>query len=66
MDQSAPNQIDVEENVKQLERAVEEGYKELYRLQGMLRVFGSLKELGFTKIDIPKKREEEDVSDAKK
>lgn len=52
--------LDVEENIKKLQDAVETTYQELHRLQGSLRVFVSLKENGVTTIDIPEKEEKED------
>lgn len=52
--------LDVEENIKKLQDAVESTYQELHRLQGSLRVFLSFKENGLTTIDIPEKVEEEE------
>lgn len=49
--------LDVEENIKKLQDAVETTYQELHRLQGSLRVFMSFKENGLTVIDIPEKVE---------
>jgi len=49
--------LDVEENIKKLQDAVETTYQELHRLQGSLRVFLSLKENGLTTIDLPEKVE---------
>ena len=49
--------LDVEENIKKLQDAVESTYQELHRLQGSLRVFLSLKENGLTTIDLPEKVE---------
>lgn len=49
--------LDVEENIKKLQDAVETTYQELHRLQGSLRVFLSFKENGLTTIDIPEKAE---------
>jgi hypothetical protein len=55
--------LNIEENIKKLQDAVETTYQELHRLQGSLRVFVSLKENGVTTIDIPEKEEKEDEED---
>lgn len=52
--------LDVEENIKKLQDAVESTYQELHRLQGSLRVFLSLKENGLTTIDLPEKVEKDE------
>jgi len=52
--------LDVEENIKKLQEAVETTYQELHRLQGSLRVFMSLKENGLTTIDLPEKVEKKE------
>ena len=52
--------LDVEENIKKLQDAVETTYQELHRLQGSLRVFMSLKENGLTTIDLPEKVEKKE------
>lgn len=52
--------LDVEENIKKLQDAVETTYQELHRLQGSLRVFLSLKENGLTTIDLPEKVEKDE------
>ena len=60
--------LDVEENIKKLQDAVETTYQELHRLQGSLRVFLSFKENGLTTIDIPEKvekKEEEEEGEIK-
>lgn len=51
--------VDVEENIKKIQEAIESTYQELHRLQGSLRVFWGFKENGLTTIDIPEKKEEE-------
>jgi len=51
--------LNVEENIKKLQEAVETTYQELHRLQGSLRVFLGFKENGLEEIDIPEKKEEE-------
>lgn len=51
--------LNVEENIKKLQEAVEATYQELHRLQGSLRVFIGFKENGLTVIDIPEKVKEE-------
>jgi hypothetical protein len=52
--------LDVEENIKKIQEAIESTYQELHRLQGSLRVFLGFKENGLTMIDIPEKKEEEE------
>jgi len=52
--------LNVEENIKKLQEAVEATYQELHRLQGSLRVFIGFKENGLTVIDIPEKVEEKE------
>jgi hypothetical protein len=52
--------LDVEENIKKIQEAIESTYQELHRLQGSLRVFVGFKENGLTTIDIPEKKEEEE------
>ena len=52
--------LDVEENIKKLQDAVETTYQELHRLQGSLRVFLSFKENGLTVIDFPEKVEKKE------
>jgi len=52
--------LNVEDNIKKLQEAIEATYQELHRLQGSLRVFAGLKENGLTVIDIPEKEEKED------
>ena len=58
--------LDVEENIKKIQEAIESTYQELHRLQGSLRVFVGFKENGLTTIDIPEmKEEEEEVKEVK-
>jgi hypothetical protein len=52
--------LNIEENIKKMQDAIESTYQELHRLQGSLRVFVGLKENGLTVIDIPEKEEEEE------
>jgi hypothetical protein len=51
--------LNVEENIKKIQEAIEATYQELHRLQGSLRVFMGFKEAGLEEIDIPEKKEEE-------
>jgi len=51
--------LNVEENIKKIQEAIETTYQELHRLQGSLRVFLGFKENGLEEIDIPEKKEEE-------
>jgi hypothetical protein len=53
--------LNVEENIKKIQEAIEATYQELHRLQGSLRVFTGFKEAGLEEIDIPEKKEEEKV-----
>lgn len=58
--------VDVEENIKKIQEAIETTYQELHRLQGSLRVFLGFKENGLKVIDIPEKKEEvEEVKEVK-
>lgn len=52
--------LNVEENIKKIQEAIEATYQELHRLQGSLRVFMGFKEAGLEEIDIPEKKEEEE------
>ena len=52
--------LNVEENIKKLQEAVEATYQELHRLQGSLRVFLGFQENGLKEIEIPEKKEEEE------
>jgi len=52
--------LNVEENIKKLQEAVETTYQELHRLQGSLRVFLGFRENGLEEIEIPEKKEEEE------
>ena len=54
--------LNVEENIKKLQEAVETTYQELHRLQGSLRVFLGFQENGLKEIEIPEKKEEESES----
>jgi hypothetical protein len=52
--------LNVEENIKKLQEAVETTYQELHRLQGSLRVFLGFRENGLEEIEIPEKKGEEE------
>ena len=52
--------VNVEENIKKLQEAIEATYQELHRLQGSLRVFLGFQENGLKEIEIPEKKEEEE------
>lgn len=52
--------LNVEENIKKLQEAVETTYQELHRLQGSLRVFLGFRENGLEEIEIPEKKKEEE------
>jgi hypothetical protein len=53
--------VNVEENIKKIQEAIEATYQELHRLQGSLRVFMGFKESGLNEIEIPEKKEEEET-----
>lgn len=52
--------VNVEENIKKIQEAIEATYQELHRLQGSLRVFMGFKENGLKDIEIPEKKEGEE------
>jgi len=52
--------VNVEENIKKIQEAIETTYQELHRLQGSLRVFLGFQENGLKEIEIPEKKEEEE------
>ena len=52
--------VNVEENIKKIQEAIESTYQELHRLQGSLRVFVGFQENGLKEIEIPEKKEEEE------
>jgi hypothetical protein len=56
--------LNVEENIKKLQEAVETTYQELHRLQGSLRVFLGFRENGLKEIEIPEKKEEEEEKES--
>jgi hypothetical protein len=56
--------LNVEENIKKLQEAVETTYQELHRLQGSLRVFLGFRENGLEEIEIPEKEGEEEESES--
>lgn len=58
--------LDIEENIKKIQEAIELTYQEVYRLQGSLRIFMSLKENGLKTIDLPEKKEEDQPKEKEK
>ena len=52
--------VNVEENIKKIQEAIEATYQELHRLQGSLRVFVGFQENGLKEIEIPEKKEGEE------
>ena len=56
--------VNVEDNIKKLQDAVEATYQELHRLQGSLRVFLGFQESGLKEIEIPEKKEGEEKSES--
>ena len=52
--------VNVEENIKKIQEAIEATYQELHRLQGSLRVFLGFQENGLKEIEIPENKEEEE------
>lgn len=52
--------VNVEDNIKKIQEAIESTYQELHRLQGSLRVFLGFQENGLKEIEIPEKKEEEE------
>ena len=52
--------VNVEENIKKIQEAIESTYQELHRLQGSLRVFLGFQENGLKEIEIPEKKEEKE------
>ena len=52
--------VNVEENIKKIQEAIEATYQELHRLQGSLRVFLGFQENGLKEIEIPEKKKEEE------
>ena len=52
--------VNVEDNIKKIQDAIESTYQELHRLQGSLRVFLGFQENGLKEIEIPEKKEEEE------
>ena len=53
--------LNVEDNIKRIEQALEEMTQELFRLQGSLRVFKGFQEAGLKEVEIPEKKNEEEV-----
>ena len=52
--------VNIEDNIKKIQDAIEATYQELHRLQGSLRVFVGFQENGLKEIEIPEKKEEEE------
>ena len=52
--------VNIEDNIKKIQEAIEATYQELHRLQGSLRVFLGFQENGLKEIEIPEKKEEEE------
>ena len=52
--------VNVEDNIKKIQEAIEATYQELHRLQGSLRVFLGFQENGLKEIEIPEKKEGEE------
>ena len=52
--------VNVEDNIKKIQEAIEATYQELHRLQGSLRVFVGFQENGLKEIEIPEKKEAEE------
>ncbi len=52
--------VNVEDNIKKIQEAIEATYQELHRLQGSLRVFLGFQENGLKEIEIPEKKEEKE------
>ena len=52
--------VNIEDNIKKIQEAIESTYQELHRLQGSLRVFLGFQENGLKEIEIPEKKEEEE------
>jgi hypothetical protein len=50
--------VNVEDNIKKLEHAIEEMTQEVFRLQGSLRVFKGFKEAGLVDVEIPERPQE--------
>lgn len=56
--------VNVEENIKKIQEAIEATYQELHRLQGSLRVFLGFQENGLKEIEIPEKKKEEEEEES--
>lgn len=52
--------LNVEENIKRMEQALEELTQEIFRIQGSLRVFKGFQEAGLKEVEIPEKKENEE------
>ena len=50
--------VNVEDNIKKIEHAIEELTQEVFRLQGSLRVFKGFKEAGLVDVEIPERPQE--------
>lgn len=56
--------LNVEENIKNIEKAIEELTQEVFRLQGSLRVFRSFRESGLKEVDIPQTQPEAETDES--
>ena len=52
--------VDVEQNIRQLQDAIEKMTQELFRLQGSLRVFMDFKRSGLKVVELPHEPREEE------
>lgn len=52
--------VDVEQNIRQLQDAIEKMTQELFRLQGSLRVFMDFKKSGVKVVELPHEPREEE------
>jgi fumarate hydratase class II len=57
--------LNVEENIKRMEQALEELTQEIFRIQGSLRVFKGFQESGLKEVEIPEKKEEDEGEQVK-
>ena len=57
--------LNVEENIKRMEQALEEFTQEIFRIQCSLRVFKGFQESGLKEVEIPEKKEEDEGEQVK-
>ena len=57
--------LNVEENIKRMEQALEEFTQEIFRIHGSLRVFKGFQESGLNEVEIPEKKEEDEGEQVK-